>query len=71
MDMMRIEQGGTCRRFYRMEIIPGLFGDVALVREWGRLGQPGQIQTDWFENEAAAKDARFDIQMKKAKRGYE
>lgn len=42
-----------------MEIAPGLFGDWALVR------------VDWYDTEAAAKDARFDILMKKAKRGYE
>jgi len=54
-----------------MEIMPGLFGDWSLVREWGRIGQPGQVRVDWFPSEAAAKDARFDIQMEKAKRGYE
>jgi predicted DNA-binding WGR domain protein len=36
----------------------------------GRIGQPGQVRVDWFDTEAAAKDARFDILMKKAKRGY-
>lgn len=41
-----------------------------LVREWGRIGQPGQVRIDWYDTEAAAKDARFDIQMKEAKRGY-
>ena len=51
--------------------MPGLFGDWSLVREWGRIGQFGQVRVDWFPSEAAAKDARFDIQMQKAKRGYE
>ena len=49
----------------------GLFGDWSLVREWGRIGQSGQVRVDWYETEAAAKDARFDILMQKAKRGYE
>jgi predicted DNA-binding WGR domain protein len=54
-----------------MEILPGLFGDRSLVREWGRIGHSGQLRVDWFDIEAAAKDARFDLQMRKAKRGYE
>ena len=71
MDLTRIDASCNARRFYRMEIVPGLFGDWSLIREWGRVGQAGQVRVDWFETEAAAKDARFDILMKKAKRGYE
>jgi len=58
-------------RYYRMEILPGRFGDWGLVREWGRLGRNGQSRTDWFDTEAEAKDARFELHMKMAKRGYE
>jgi predicted DNA-binding WGR domain protein len=58
-------------QFYRMENMPGLFGEWSLVREWGRIGQPGQVRDDWNDTEAAANEARFDILMKKAKRGCE
>lgn len=71
MDMKKIDTSNNTAWFYRMEIMPGLFGDYSLVREWGKIGQPGHIRIDWYETEAAAKDARFDIQMQKAKRGYE
>lgn len=71
MDLARIDPSDNVHRFYRMEIMLGLFGDWSLVREWGRIGQPGQVRVDWYETEAAAKDARFDILMQKAKRGYE
>ena len=71
MDLARIDPSDNVHRFYRMEILPGLFGDCSLVREWGRIGQPGQVRVDWYETETAAKDARFDILMQKAKRGYE
>ena len=49
----------------------GLFGDWGLVREWGRIGSPGRVRTDWYDNVADAKDARFLLYMQKAKRGYE
>lgn len=64
-----IEPEVNLARFYRIEIVPGLFGDWGLVREWGRIGCPGQTRTDWYATEAAAKDARFNLHMAKAKRG--
>ena len=71
MDLMRIDASDNTYRYYRMEIMRGLFGDWSLVREWGRIGQPGQVRVDWYPSEIEAKNARFDIQMQKAKRGYE
>lgn len=58
-------------RYYQMHIVPGLFGDWGLVRNWGRIGSSGRLRTDWFETEAEAKDARFDLHMHKAMRGYD
>jgi len=46
MDLIRIDPPNNAHRFYRMEIMPGLFGDWSLVREWGRIGQPGQVRVD-------------------------
>lgn len=56
MDLTRIDPPNNVHRFYRMEIMPGLFGEWSLIREWGRIGQPGQVRVDWYETEAAAKD---------------
>ena len=71
MHLTRIEPDANLHRFYHMEIVRGLFGDWALVRNWGRIGSSGQTRTDWFLTEAEAKDARFDLHMAKAKHGYE
>ena len=71
MLLIKTEPQGNMFRFYRMEIVRGLFGDWGLVRNWGRIGSSGQLRTDWFDTEDAAKDARFALQMTKAKRGYE
>ncbi len=38
-------------RFYRMAVLPNLFGEWTLYREWGRIGQGGQVRMDWFEDE--------------------
>ncbi len=71
MHLIRTEPDVNMFRFYRIEIVRGLFGEWGLVRNWGRIGSSGQLRTDWFDTEAEAKDARFDLHMAKAKRGYE
>ena len=70
MHLTRIEPDASLHRFYCIEIVPGLFGDWGLMRNWGRVGSSGQLRTDWFGTEAEAKDARFDLHMAKAMRGY-
>ena len=70
MHLTRTEPDANLYRFYRMEIVRGLFGDWGLVREWGRIGQCGQTRTDWFTCEANACEARRDLQVQKIKRGY-
>lgn len=71
MHLTRTDQASNLYRFYRMEIVKGLFGDWGLVREWGRIGSSGRVRTDWFVCELDAKEARFTLHMDKAKRGYE
>lgn len=69
MVLTQSDSSRNARRFYRMEIVPGLFGDWVLVPEWGRIGRGGQVRTDWFSSESDAKGARFKLHMAKAKRG--
>ena len=71
MRLTKIDPAKNIARYYRMDIVRGLFGEWGLVREWGRIGQSGGRRTDWFEDEASAKDARFALHMQKAKRRYE
>lgn len=70
MRLKRIEPEINLNRYYRMQVVPGLFGDWGLVREWGRNGRSGHMRIDWFSSETAVKDARFKLHMQKAKRGY-
>ena len=71
MHLTRTDPKTNLYRYYRLEIVKGLFGDWGLVREWGRIGSSGRVRTDWFDSERDAKDARFTLHMNKAKRGYD
>lgn len=58
------------RRFYRLVIWPDVFGGVALVREWGRIGQPGQVRRDTFHDASGAAKALGAFRRLKVRRGY-
>lgn len=57
-------------RWYRAQIVLGLFGDWAVVCEWGRIGQDGKKISLWFSSEDSAKDKYQDIIKKRISRGY-
>jgi len=57
-------------RFYAISLAPTLFGPCAVVREWGRIGSPGTVREEWYDNPdlAAAQLAR--IAERKRRKGY-
>ena len=42
--LTRTDAARNMKRFYKLDIQLDLFGAWCLVREWGRIGQPGQVQ---------------------------
>lgn len=57
-------------RFYAVGISQALFGDVALVRSWGRIGMVGRTRVDLFPSWGEAEVALAHIIAEKLKRGY-
>jgi predicted DNA-binding WGR domain protein len=57
-------------RFYALHLVPLLFGGWGIVREWGRIGHPGTVRTDWYGTEEEAAAARVRLAAQKARRGY-
>jgi predicted DNA-binding WGR domain protein len=58
-------------RYYVLSIAPSLFGDAALIREWGRIGLPGQRRVELHENQSQAMEALETWLQRKRRRGYE
>jgi len=57
MTPIRLERREPARnrlRFYTIAVTQTLFDGWALVREWGRIGQPGTVRETWFATESAA-----------------
>lgn len=73
MDMLtlqRIEPARNVARYYCLSIEPALFGGVALVRRWGRLGTHGRRRIELHADAAAARAAFGKLAAAKRRRGY-
>lgn len=66
----RIEPENGLARFYVMAIEPTLLGDWAVIREWGRIGQPGTVRSLTFSDAATARDEVEAMIARKEHRGY-
>jgi predicted DNA-binding WGR domain protein len=57
MTSIRLERREPARnrqRFYAITVTRTLFNGWAVIREWGRIGQPGTVRETWFETEGEA-----------------
>ena len=73
MTPLRLERREPARnrmRFYAIIVTRTLFGSWAMVREWGRIGQPGTVRETWFETEDEAWAVGEQWRQRKVKRGY-
>ena len=66
----RIDPVRNMARFYRISSSPSLFGNVCLVREWGRIGRPGRMRIDLYVSVEEADAAREALSRAKRQRGY-
>jgi predicted DNA-binding WGR domain protein len=66
----RIDPSRNMRRFYRLDVQPDLFGFWLLIREWGRIGKPGQTRIASFASRAEALDTLQHHRRAKEGRGY-
>ena len=58
------------QRFYIIAMTPTRFGSRALIREWGRIGQPETVRETGHDTEAAALAAGEAWRERKERRGY-
>lgn len=68
--LLRVDPAKNMRRFYRLDVQPDLFGQWSFVREWGRIGRPGQVRTEPYPSTVAALAALERQRRIKERRGY-
>ena len=69
--IVRVDHDANMFRFYRLRLMPDLFGGVSLLREWGRIGTQGRHRIDCFKDAGRAVDAMVALYHVKQKRGYQ
>lgn len=66
----RIDRSRRMARYYRLSISETLFGDLAVVREWGRIGRSGQSREEWCTSMPDAVALLEAHRRHRLKRGY-
>lgn len=68
--LYRIAPARNMARFYALALQPSLFGDVALVRRWGRIGTKGRSIIELHADAEGALRAFERYRTIKQRRGY-
>ena len=68
--LYRIDPDQNMARFYRVEILFDLFGDIIVGRRWGRVGGRGQGRVICYASMSLAQDAASELIRAKMRRGY-
>lgn len=68
--LRRVDVSRNMARFYVLSLEPTLFGEVSLVRHWGRIGTQGRQKVEFFDTNEDAKAGLAKLAKKKRKRGY-
>jgi predicted DNA-binding WGR domain protein len=66
----RINPDLNMARFYRIEVMPDLFGQMTVERRWGRIGGRGQYRVASYPSIHTAESAASDLVRAKERRGY-
>ncbi|OQM75310.1 WGR domain-containing protein [Manganibacter manganicus] len=68
--LYRIDPSRNMARFYVLDKQPTLFGEISLVRGWGRIGTNGRIKIETFGTGEGADRAFCRLEARKRRRGY-
>jgi predicted DNA-binding WGR domain protein len=66
----RIDETRNMARYYALSIQPTLFGEIAVMRSWGRIGKAGGEKSEIFSSEHQAISHFLALARRKRKRGY-
>lgn len=66
----RIDPDQNMARFYALSVRPNLFGELSLIRMYGRLDTVGHTMIDTFADIVLVKKARTKLLRQKLRRGY-
>ena len=66
----RIDPEANMARFYCIDVAPTLFGDVSVLRTWGRIGTLGRTSVETCASAEEAEKAAAQTLRQKKRRSY-
>ncbi|WP_331375343.1 WGR domain-containing protein [Sinorhizobium chiapasense] len=66
----RVDASRNMARYYMVSIETTLFGEVAVVRFWGRIGRRGGEKSEVFSTERDAASHFLELVRRKRQKGY-
>ena len=66
----RVDHARNMARYYRLSVVETLFGEYAMVREWGRIGGGGQSREHVCLSEEDAENLLQRHRTLRIGRGY-
>ncbi len=67
----RHDEGNNMHRYIDIHITPTLFGEYALQKTYGRIGQPGRTIETWYPDASSALKEGLAYRKKKRIKGYQ
>jgi len=68
--LTHIDPARNINRVYVVEVMPNLFGDWTVMREWGRRGSPGTMWLGSHQRRNDAETAEQRTIKRRLRRGY-
>ena len=68
--LTRTDSTRNIDRFYVVDVTPTLFGEWAVLREWGRRGSPGTMRLSSYQRRNDAGTAEQRTIKRRLQRGY-
>ncbi|WP_046602098.1 WGR domain-containing protein [Neorhizobium galegae] len=66
----RVDVTKNMARYYALSLQPTLFGEIAVVRCWGRIGKRGGEKSEVFDTESEAARHFLELARLKRAKGY-
>ncbi|NKN38707.1 WGR domain-containing protein [Agrobacterium sp. a22-2] len=70
LHLTRVDASRNMARFYELCLQPTLFGEVSLLRSWGRIGTIGRCKVETFAVDDQAEAALARLERAKRRSGY-
>ena len=68
--LSRVNPALNMARFYEIDLQPNLFGEMSVLRSWGRIGTKGQVMMVTYPGAQEAVAAAGKLEKQKWRRGY-